>query len=329
MNKFKKFVAAALASATMFATGITAFAETSVSEDAVTKFDLGKTYTLVGEGTSPAETFTVKQTSSSVTDGEATTAPALIDNNGVTFTYQAGGATQAGDKTTAEVTLPTYTNVGVYSYTLEEEAGNTAGVTYDSKEVTVKVTVVNSATEGKTFDCYVAVYKDGKKIKAEDAFSNTYSANSLKVSKTVAGNLGDKTKYFEFKVTLTGEEGKTYGDSYAITGGSYESNPTSATVGAETTVYLKDGETVSIANLPAGVTYTVTETAVEGYETAKSNDSGTISADEASEAKFTNTKSGDIDTGINLTTLPYILVFAGVVAAGAYVVISRRNRFED
>mgnify|MGYP002299470795 FL=1 len=33
--------------------------------------------------------------------------------------------------------------------------------------------------------------------------------------------MGNKEKYFEFTVQLTGEEGKTYQDSYAITGGSW------------------------------------------------------------------------------------------------------------
>ena len=37
--------------------------------------------------------------------------------------------------------------------------------------------------------------------------------------------MGNKDKYFEFTVQLTGEEGKTYQDSYAITGGSYDANP--------------------------------------------------------------------------------------------------------
>ena len=39
--------------------------------------------------------------------------------------------------------------------------------------------------------------------------------------------MGNKDKYFEFTVQLTGEEGKTYQDSYAITGGSYDANPAS------------------------------------------------------------------------------------------------------
>ena len=45
-------------------------------------------------------------------------------------------------------------------------------------------------------------------------------------------------------------------------------------------------------------------------------------------AAFTNTKNGDIDTGVYLDNLPYILVFAGVLAI-AVVFAVRRRRFED
>ena len=55
--------------------------------------------------------------------------------------------------------------------------------------------------------------------------------------------------------TYTGE----YGDAYAVSGGSNENNPSSIVIGTPTTFYLKDQETISIANLPYGVTYTVAE----------------------------------------------------------------------
>ncbi len=48
---------------------------------------------------------------------------------------------------------------------------------------------------------------------------------------------------------------------------------------------------------------------------------------EAKTAAFTNTKTGDIDTGVYLDNLPYILVFAGVLAIDVFIV--RRRRFED
>ena len=48
----------------------------------------------------------------------------------------------------------------------------------------------------------------------------------------------------------------------------------------------------------------------------------------AKTATFTNTKGGDIDTGVYLDNLPYLLVFAGVLAIAAVFVV-RRRRFED
>lgn len=157
-----------------------------------------------------------------------------------------------------------------------------------------------------------------------DNFPNTYKAGELDVSKTVTGNLGDKNKYFEFKVTLTGEEGKTYRDSYAVTGGSNTENPSTIKIGEETTFLLKHGETIHIENLPYGVTYTVTETAADGYTTKKAGDDGTINAAEQT-AAFTNTKNGSIDTGVVLNNMPYILVLA-VLAAGVAVFIIRKRR---
>ena len=44
---------------------------------------------------------------------------------------------------------------------------------------------------------------------------------------------------------------------------------------------------------------------------------------------ITNNKGGDIDTGINLTTLPYILVFAGVIVIAGAAFITRRRKYED
>ena len=40
-------------------------------------------------------------------------------------------------------------------------------------------------------------------------------------------------------------------------------------------------------------------------------------------------KDGEIDTGINLTTLPYILVFAGVIVIAGAAFITRRRKYED
>lgn len=320
MKKTKKLLACLIAAATMFTMGSTAFAATT-DQETVT---VNKVYKLTNKGTvSPKETFTLQQTYKRVVDGEAEEAPDLVAINGATFDQ--GEATFEGLKKEITVTLPKYDNVGVYEYTLKEVAGTTAGVTYYGDNIKLVVTVVN----GENGNLRIAAVHTESEGDKKDSFENTYSAGTLDVSKTVKGNLGDKNKYFEFKVTLTGVNGETYGDSYTVTGGSEgASNPTSIKIGKETTFKLKHGDTIHIANLPYGVTYTVTETAVDGYDTTKTGDTGTVNAADQ-EAAFTNTKTGEVDTGVNLTTLPYILVFAGVIVIAGAAFITRRRKFED
>ena len=332
MKKTKKLLACLIAAATMFGMGTTAFAaensgKVQVPTDGTVQFE--KEYKLIGEGTSPAETFEFAIENTDVADAAGTVTKENMPIPTVgSVAYDAAGATAGGNKKSVTVTLPTYTSVGVYTYTINETPGKTAGVTYDATPVTMKVTVVNGATDGTFKVESVSFTKNGKKLVDEAAFTNTYSAGKLNISKTVTGNLGDKSKYFEFKVTLTGVTGKTYGESYAVSGGSESTNPKSIKIGEETTFELKHGDTISIANLPYGVTYIVTETAAEGYRTTKTGDTGSVNAADQT-AAFTNNKDGKIDTGVNLTTLPYILVFAGVIVIAGAAFITRRRKFED
>lgn len=324
----KKLLSIGLAAMLAFGLATTSFAEeagdvTTPTDGTVT---IHKVYKLENAGTtSPAETFTLEQVGKGrVTNGEATEVPDLGTITGATY---AEGTATTGNGTQGDiiVTLPTYDAVGVYEYTLKEVDGKTAGVTYYDKGIKLVVTVVND-NNGKLR--IAAVHTESTGEAKSDNFPNTYKAGELDVSKTVTGNLGDKNKYFEFKVTLTGEEGKTYADSYAVSGANNEGNPTSVEVKAgekkEYTFKLKHGDTITIANLPYGVKYTVTETAAEGYTTEKTGADGTISAADQI-AAFTNTKAGSIDTGVVLNNMPYILVLA-VLAAGVAVFIIRKRR---
>lgn len=316
----KKFLAILLAAMMLLSVASVAMADEPTYTD-VTSVTIHKAYKLVGEGTSPAETFTLVQDGDGmVTDGEAATAPALGTITGAKFAE--GAATTAGATADITIQLPSYDHVGKYEYTLKEVVGTTAGVTYRTAAIKLVVTVV----EENGLKRIAAVHTESAGTKS-DTFENTYSAGKLNVTKTVTGNLGDKTKYFEFKVTLAGEAGKTYGESYTVTGGSYADNPTSIKIGEETTFYLKDGDTISIENLPYGVSYTVTETAADGYTTTKTGDTGTIGA-AAQTAAFTNDKAGEVDTGVVLDTLPYVLVLA-VVGAAVIAMIAKKRNAED
>lgn len=313
----KKFVAILLT--LMLVLGVSAaFAEDYRAVPTVT---VTKVYKLVNAGSSPKETFTLEQIGKVVKDGEATEVPDLGAITGAKFA--AGGATATGTEKNITITLPTYDKVGVYEYTLKEVAGTTAGVAYYGDSIKLVVTVLNGA-DGKVRVAGVHTEK-GESSEKSDKFENTYSAGTLKVTKIVTGNLGDKTKFFEFKVTLTGVEGKTYADSYAVTVGSHGQNPATIKIGEETTFYLKDGDTISIANLPYGVTYAVTEIAVEGYTTTKTGDTGIIGLAEQI-ASFKNEKNGEIDTGVTTESLPYVLLMGFVALAGAALLLKRRAR---
>lgn len=336
MKRVKRLFACLLALTMMLGLSATAFATTPPESKAQVPENGGtvtfeKQYTLTGEGTSPQETFKFYIGKPTVKDGGTNAAEQIIPTvNGVL--YREGEATTVGLKKDVTVNLPIYTSVGVYSYPITETSGATAGVTYDSSTVTMKVTVINDNDNNTLKIASVVFEKDGEKFDAtnEAAFTNTYTANKLNITKTVDGSLGDKSKYFKFTVKLEGTEDKIYPASYNVSAtGSYGSNPTTIEFNKDTTFRLRHGDTVTIANLPKGVKYIVTENDYtdEGYVTTSKNAINTMDGTEKT-AAFTNNKNGNIDTGVYLDNLPYILVFAGVLAIAAVFVV-RRRRFED
>mgnify|MGYP000875570220 CR=1 FL=1 len=274
-----------------------------------------KAYKLVGAGSSPAETFTLVQTGSEVTSGDATAAPALGAITGAAF--DAGAATADDVTKPITVSLPNYDRVGIYEYTLKEVKGNTAGVGYYDAAMKLVVTVVNGENG---LERVAAVHTElAQGADKSDTFENTYSAGTLTVKKTVTGNLGDKNKEFDFTVTFAAPEGKDWTPAITLpTGaGMVEDNPMSYTF------KLKHDGTASFGNLPAGVTYTVTEAEVQGYTTTSAGDKGTIGAG-LNEVTFTNDKHGEIPTGVTTENLPYVLLIGFVVLAGAALLIKRK-----
>lgn len=185
-------------------------------------------------------------------------------NEGEIVTVE-GETTTLNDTNSIKIYLPDYEYVGIYTYKIKELAGTTAGVTYDSKPLYLKVTVIEQGGKVRVAALHYET-EDGDKT---ESFVNTYAAGSLEISKTVTGNLGEKERYFEVKVKLIGEEGVTYKESYPVSGGSYKvvdedgnvtkENPKTISMNNETSFWLKDTDKITIENLPEGVRYTVKE----------------------------------------------------------------------
>lgn len=243
-------------------------------------------------------------------------------------TYAQGEAGSASKTKKIEIKLPEYDSVGVYTYIIHEAAGNSAGVTYYGDAILLRVTVIEQ--DGKLR--IAAVHTEDPESTGEgkkDDFDDLYSAGELEVHKDVEGIMGNKEKYFKFTVQLTGEEGKTYQDSYAITGGSYDANPTSIEIRpgetTEATFYLKDDDTIHIENLPYGVEYKVSETPVADYVTTETGTEGEVDA-AVEQANFTNTKGGTVDAGVVLDSAPYLFTLTGAAGVGLLLTLRRRHQ---
>lgn len=329
-NKVEKLLAGVLSiSLAMGVSVMPAFAasgETYADMDSVV---IKKNYELANTDTiSPEETFTFTIDPVTVTDASddidaADYKPIVGD-----VTYAQGEAGSASKTKKIEIKLPEYDSVGVYTYIIHEAAGNSAGVTYYGDAILLRVTVIEQ--DGKLR--IAAVHTEDPESTGEgkkDDFDNRYSAGELEVHKDVEGIMGNKEKYFKFTVQLTGEEGKTYQDSYAITGGSYDANPTSIEIKpgetTEATFYLKDDDTIHIENLPYGVEYKVSETPVADYVTTETGTEGEVDA-AVEQANFTNTKGGTVDAGVVLDSAPYLFTLTGAAGVGLLLTLRRRHQ---
>ena len=330
-NKAEKLLAGVLSiSLAMGVSVMPAFAasgETYADMDSVV---IKKNYELANEGTfSPAETFSFDIEADNVTDASDDITPEKMPMPTIgTVSYLRGEAGSTTKTKEIKIDLPEYDSVGVYTYIIHEVEGNSAGVTYYGDAILLRVTVIEQ--DGKLR--IAAVHTEDPESTGEgkkDDFDNRYSAGKLEVHKDVEGIMGNKDKYFKFTVQLTGEEGKTYQDSYAITGGSYDANPDSIEIRpgetTEATFYLKDDDTIHIENLPYGVEYKVSETPVADYVTTETGTEGEV--DEAVEqANFTNTKGGTVDAGVVLDSAPYLFTLTGAAGVGLLLTLRRRHQ---
>ena len=330
-NKVEKLLAGVLSIA--LAMGVSVMPAFAASGETYADMDsvvIKKNYELANEGTfSPAETFSFDIEADNVTDASDDITPENMPIPTIgTVSYLRGEAGSANKTRQIEIQLPKYDSVGVYTYIIHEAAGNSAGVTYYGDAILLRVTVIEQ--DGKLR--IAAVHTEDPESTGEgkkDDFDNFYSAGELEVHKDVEGIMGNKEKYFEFTVQLTGEEGKTYQDSYAITGGSYGANPTSIEIKpgetTEATFYLKDDDTIHIENLPYGVEYKVSETPVADYVTTETGTEGEVDA-AVEQANFTNTKGGTVDAGVVLDSAPYLFTLTGAAGVGLLLTLRRRHQ---
>lgn len=153
------------------------------------------------------------------------------------------------------------------------------------------------------------------------------STVTLKITKTVTGNFGDKSKAFQFSMQVDG------GNSFELT-----ANGTALAQGSQSdyTFSLKHGESIEIKGIPVGKKIVLAETNAEQYtvsfndtvETNRNyvNEKG-LKAD--TEIAVVNYRYTQPDTGVFVDSLPYILIIACVAGVAALFLIRRRKKRED
>jgi len=237
--------------------------------------------------------------------------------------------------------LTKFARPGIYRYVVEESVvGTEVGFTTDDSKY-LDVYVING-TNGLEVASYVLyeVNEDGAEATPKtDRFVNEYDTFDLTLTKNVNGNWGDKGKYFEFTVTLkvNGANDDTYNVSLPSSENSENNTTTSLKISNGTVTakfYLKNGQAVTINDIPKGATYEIVETAVTGYTTDNNiipeegtnelTATGTVGDDNVS-VVYTNTNDKEPATGIILTFAPYVLMVLGAAVIG-FVFLRRRQR---
>lgn len=178
-----------------------------------------------------------------------------------------------------------YAKPGTYTYVIAEQAGDETALTFSKATYRATVTVTDEGAGKLTAKTKIAQLTDDAGNTAERTveaavFTNTAKTGSLTVKKTVVG--GDSQREFGFTVALTDGDGEPVSGTFGKGDGAV------AFTDGKATFTLKHGGEKTIAGLPVGARYTVTEDAAEGYATTADGAEGTVTEAGAT-AAFTNT----------------------------------------
>ena len=146
-----------------------------------------------------------------------------------------------------------------YTYQIEEVDTAFDGVTYDKTKYTVTVTLEDDGQGHLTPNAKISGGEDGSIV-----LKNELARRDLTISKTTAGNAVLKDDAFTVKIGLSRNDIVPVDGDYPMDGAA----ETTLTVkNGEATLTIRDGQTVTIKDIPVGTAYTVEETdeRAQGY----------------------------------------------------------------
>lgn len=177
-----------------------------------------------------------------------------------------------------------------YTYQIEEVDTAFDGVTYDKTKYTVTVTLEDDGQGHLTPNAKISGSEDGSIV-----LKNELARRDLTISKTTAGNAVLSGDAFTVKIGLSRNDIVPVDGDYPMMDGAAE---TTLTVkNGEATLKIRDGQTVTIKEIPVGTTYTVEETdeRAQGYNidasAYTSGGSGVIATDKEAKVELKNVRN--------------------------------------
>ena len=177
-----------------------------------------------------------------------------------------------------------------YTYQIEEvDTPAFDGVTYDKTKYTVTVTLEDDGQGHLTPNAEISDGEDGSIV-----LKNELARRDLTISKTTAGNAVLSDDAFTVKIRLSRNDIVPVDGDYPMDGAA----ETTLTVkNGEATLTIRDGQTVTIKEIPVGTAYTVEETdeRAQGYNidasAYTSGGSGVIATDKEARVELKNVRN--------------------------------------
>lgn len=176
-----------------------------------------------------------------------------------------------------------------YTYQIEEVDTAFDGVTYDKTKYTVTVTLEDDGQGHLTPNAKISGGEDGSIV-----LKNELARRDLTISKTTAGNKVLSDDAFTVKIGLSRNDIVPVDGDYPMDGAA----ETKLTVkNGEATLKIRNGQTVTIKDIPVGTTYTVEETdeRAQGYNidasAYTSGGSGVIATDKEAKVELKNVRN--------------------------------------
>lgn len=271
-----------------------------------------------------------------------------LGNKSENVTWSKNGKTDTVAGASYEFKLKGGESITFSGISVEDDSVKVEETNYSAQHYT---TTVDGRT-GHDVTISAATLKQNQNTGTKVEFTNAYTTpklESMTITKSVTGAFGERTKAFNFSVTLTHEKPALLKD-----------------VTADGVVTSKDrlvdftmmhGKQVTLGNIPIDTTITITEWNADDYKTSATGHKNSIknsgartftykvveeggkvvlkSLGEDSEGftgnaiTVTNNFDGTPDTGVLLDTLPYLILLAVAVAGGVLVVVRKRKHRDE